>query len=112
MGLSLVMQHHLGQTQTGWREMVPRLVLGLVAAATSLWWCAPKRSLGEPGDLAIHGHPAPYQTGVLPKDFVQRLNRLKKAGGLTWNGFARALRVDKKQMPRWRSGRRIQRPSA
>ena len=40
MGLSLIMQHHLGQTQTGWREMVPRLVLGLVAAATSLWWCA------------------------------------------------------------------------
>ena len=40
MGLSLIMQHHLGQTQTGWREMVPRLFLGLVAAATSLWWCA------------------------------------------------------------------------
>ena len=78
MGLSLIMQHHLGQTQNGWREMVP----------------------------------APYRTGVLPKDFVQRLNRLKKAGGLTWNGFARALRVDKKQMPRWRSGRRIRRPSA
>ena len=69
---------------------------------------APKRSPGEPGDLGIHGRPAPYQTGVLPKDFVQRLNRLKKASGLTWNGFARALRVDRKQMPRWRSGRRIQ----
>ena len=40
MGLSLVMSEHLGQPQTGWREMVPRLVLGLVAAATSLWWCA------------------------------------------------------------------------
>ena len=40
MGLTLVMQRHLGQTQAGWREMVPRLVLGLVAAATSLWWCA------------------------------------------------------------------------
>ena len=64
---------------------------------------APKRSPGEPGDLGIHGRPAPYQTGVLPKDFVQRLNRLKKASGLTWNGFARALRVDRKQMPRWRS---------
>ena len=40
MGLSLIMQHHLGQIQNGWRELVPRLVLGLVAAATSLWWCA------------------------------------------------------------------------
>ena len=40
MGLSLIVQHHLGQAQAGWREMVPRLVLGLVAAATSLWWCA------------------------------------------------------------------------
>ena len=58
---------------------------------------APKRSPGEPEDLAIHGRPAPYQTGVLPKDFVQRLNRLKKASGLTWNGLARALGVDKKQ---------------
>ena len=62
---------------------------------------APKRS---PGDLVIHGRPVPYQTGVLPKDFVQRLNRLKKASGLTWNGFARALGVDKKQMRRWRQG--------
>ena len=49
---------------------------------------APKRS---PGDLVIHGRPVPYQTGVLPKDFVQRLNRLKKASGLTWNGFAHGL---------------------
>ena len=65
---------------------------------------APKRSPGDPGELAIHGRPAPYQTGVLPKDFVQRLNRLKKASGLTWNGFARALGVDKKQMRRWRQG--------
>ena len=40
MGLSLIMQHHLGQASAGWREMVPRLVLGLVAAATSYWWCA------------------------------------------------------------------------
>ena len=40
MGLSLIMQNHLGQSHTGWRETVPRLVLGLVAAATSYWWCA------------------------------------------------------------------------
>ena len=40
MGLSLIMAEHLGTRQAGWREMVPRLVLGLVAAASSLWWCA------------------------------------------------------------------------
>ena len=40
MGLSLIMADHLGRQQAGWREMVPRLVLGLVAAASSLWWCA------------------------------------------------------------------------
>ena len=40
MGLSLIMSEHLGRQQTGWREMVPRLVLGLVAAASSFWWCA------------------------------------------------------------------------
>ena len=40
LGLSLIMSEHLGQPQTGWRDLGPRLVLGLVAAATSLWWCA------------------------------------------------------------------------
>ena len=40
MGLSLIMAEHLGRQQASWRELVPRLVLGLVAAATSLWWCA------------------------------------------------------------------------
>ena len=40
MGLSFVMAEHLGRQQAGWREMVPRLALGLVAAASSLWWCA------------------------------------------------------------------------
>ena len=36
MGLSFIMAEHLGTRQAGWREMVPRLVLGLVAAASSL----------------------------------------------------------------------------
>ena len=40
MGLSFIVQEHLGRHQSGWREMVPRLVLGLTAAASSLWWCA------------------------------------------------------------------------
>ena len=40
MGLSLIVAEHLGRQQAGWREMVPRLLLGLVAAASSLWWCA------------------------------------------------------------------------
>ena len=40
MGLNFIMAEHLGTRQAGWREMVPRLVLGLVAAASSLWWCA------------------------------------------------------------------------
>ena len=40
MGLNLIVAERLGRQQTGWREMVPRLVLGLVSAASSLWWCA------------------------------------------------------------------------
>ncbi len=40
IGLNLIVGEHLGTPQAGWREIVPRLVLGLVAAATSLWWCA------------------------------------------------------------------------
>ena len=40
MGLTFIMSEHLGTRQVVWREMVPRLLLGLVAAASSLWWCA------------------------------------------------------------------------
>ena len=40
IGLNLIVAEHLGRPHAGWREMVPRLALGLVAAATSLWWCA------------------------------------------------------------------------
>ncbi len=40
MGISLIVGDHLGRAQAGWRELVPRLALGLVAAAASLWWCA------------------------------------------------------------------------
>ena len=37
LGLSCIVQHLLGSRDEGWRELVPRLVLGLVAAATSRW---------------------------------------------------------------------------
>ena len=40
MGISLIVGDHVGRAQAGWRELVPRLALGLVAAAASLWWCA------------------------------------------------------------------------
>ena len=40
MGLSLIVSEHVGGRSAGWRETFPRLVLGLVAAATSLWWCS------------------------------------------------------------------------
>ena len=40
MGLSLIVSEHVGGRSAGWREAFPRLVLGLVAAATSLWWCS------------------------------------------------------------------------
>ncbi len=40
MGLSLIIGDHAGRAQAGWRELVPRLLLGLTAAAASLWWCA------------------------------------------------------------------------
>jgi hypothetical protein len=40
MGISLIVGDHVGRAQAGWRELVPRLALGLTAAAASLWWCA------------------------------------------------------------------------
>ena len=46
----------------------------------------------------------PMQSGVLPEDFGQRLERLKEASGLSWRGMAKALGVDPKQLFRWRKG--------
>ncbi|MCY4617239.1 MAG: hypothetical protein OXD50_01610 [Chloroflexi bacterium] len=40
IGLALIVQEPLGARQAGWRELIPRLILGVVAAAASLWWCA------------------------------------------------------------------------
>ncbi len=40
IGLALITQEPLGSRQAGWRELIPRLLLGVVAAAASLWWCA------------------------------------------------------------------------
>ena len=44
----------------------------------------------------------PFLSGVLPEDFTERLEHLKEATGLTWNGFADALGVDRKQVLRWK----------
>jgi len=40
IGLTFIVGEQLGIKQAGWREMVPRLLLGMVAAVSSLWWCA------------------------------------------------------------------------
>ena len=57
---------------------------------------------GRPDRITIGGHLLPLETGVMPEAFPERLTRLKEAGGLTWTGFAQAIGVDRKQMPRWR----------
>ena len=80
MGLSLVMQHHLGQTQVGWREMVPRLLLGLVAAASSLWGCA----LVIDGTDAVSGFIAAslnVTAGALLRSTLTTLLTAAEAGG-------------------------------
>lgn len=52
--------------------------------------------------ITLDGRPLPYQSGVLPDDFALRIERLKEASGLTWNGFALAIGVDRQQVRRWR----------
>ena len=52
---------------------------------------------------AADGMP-PFESTVLPRDFPQRLERLKEASGLSWRGMARALGVDHRQLLRWRKG--------
>ena len=39
-----------------------------------------------------------------PEDFPQRLVRFKEAAGFSWRGLARELRVDIRQLKRWRNG--------
>ena len=41
-----------------------------------------------------------------PEDFPQRLVRFKEASGLSWRALARELRVDIRQIKRWRKGTR------
>ena len=50
----------------------------------------------------LKGRVLPYQSGELPEDFMERLNRLKEASGLTWNAFSQAIGMDPKQVRRWR----------
>ena len=66
MGLSFIMAEHLGRQHAGWREMVPRLVLGLVAAASSLWWCALVLDVAD----AVSGFIA-FSLGVTPGDMLR-----------------------------------------
>ena len=40
LGWNVIIQDHVGSPRAGWRELVPRVFLGLVAAASSLFWCA------------------------------------------------------------------------
>ena len=66
MGLSLIISDHVGRALAGWREMVPRLVLGLVAAASSLWWCALVIDVAD----AVSGFIA-ISLGVTPGDMLR-----------------------------------------
>lgn len=62
MGLSLIVSEHLGRQRAGWRETITRLVLGLVAAASSLWWCA--RSLSSTDARPPGSGTAPSSTST------------------------------------------------
>ena len=66
MGLTFIMSEHLGSRQAGWREMVPRLVLGLVAAASSFWWCALVLDVAD----AVSGFIA-IELNVTPGDLLR-----------------------------------------
>ena len=48
--------------------------------------------------------PAHLMVGLmgLPEDFMDRVERLRRASGLTWQGLADCLDVDLQQVHRWR----------
>ena len=56
------------------------------------------------GGPVIAGRHVPYPSGELPEDFPERLDRLKRASGLSWDAFAEAVGVERKQVLRWRRG--------
>ena len=66
MGLTLIVGEHLGRQSIGWKEMVPRLCLGLAAAAASLWWCSLVIDLAD----SISGYVA-AELNVQPGDLVR-----------------------------------------
>ena len=75
IGLTLIVQDHVGGGHAGWREMVPRLVLGLVGAASSLWWCALVIDVAD----AVSGYIA-VELGVTATDFLRSgLDTLRRA---------------------------------
>ena len=43
-----------------------------------------------------------FGASLLPEDFPARLDRLKTASGLSWDGMAACLGVDPRQLQRWR----------
>ena len=75
MGLNFIVAEHLGTRQAGWREMVPRLVLGLVAAASSLWRCALVLDVAD----AVSGFIA-VSLGVTPGDLLRSTLRTLLTG--------------------------------
>lgn len=66
--------------------------------------CSAPRLPTYTGGPVIGGRPVPQGSGVLPGDFARRIELLKQASGLTWQGFSDAMGVELKQVLRWRNG--------
>ena len=69
-----------------------------------------RRGNSEEVGIEIAGRVAPYLSGALPRDFPQRLERLREASGLTWNAFADAIGIDKKRVHRWHDKKKPVKP--
>ena len=90
------------RARKGWRVV---RIYGEERRSSSLDSSTVRRTLKQMADNA--GDPKAnvgITRSLLPKDFADRLDRLREASGLTWSGFAKALDVDYKQMLRWRKG--------
>ena len=90
------------RARKGWRVV---RIYGEERRSSSLDSSTVRRTLKQVADNA--GDPKAnvgITRSLLPKDFADRLDRLREASGLTWSGFAKALDVDYKQMLRWRKG--------
>ena len=57
--------------------------------------------MGRRQQWVYHTEPEEF-----PRDFPERLDRFRRAAGMSWRGLARCLKVNARTVRRWKAGAR------